>query len=399
MIQHFFKLIWNRKKTNFMTSLGIFISFIVLFLVTTTIVYNIGNYLKPLGYDYKNVWYVTMDWQDSPLEEKVEILRQLKATCETFPQVEKVSYSHCFIFSPSVMSSTEYEYNEKKLNCNIREAGDEFSEVMGVELIAGRWFNETDNASNYTPIVINKYTKQAFFGTEPALDKIILRGERESQVIGIIDEFRNGGRFTGSSRIIFERITLDPGHVTTSFVGESLGSRIMLKMKPGLNAQFEETLTKVLSAVARTWQIKVNSLEAIRNSANLQTLIIPIILTVICVFMIFNVALGLFGVIWYNTNKRKPEIGLRRALGSTAKIIYQQILGESLTLTTIAVFLASLFVLQFPLLGLLPFFTTGTYLTGYLVSIIVIYLMTSLCALYPARIAASIEPAAALHYE
>ena len=53
MIQHFFKLIWNRKKTNFMTSLGIFISFIVLFLVITTIVYNIGNYLKPLGFEYK----------------------------------------------------------------------------------------------------------------------------------------------------------------------------------------------------------------------------------------------------------------------------------------------------------------------------------------------------------
>ena len=45
----------------------------------------------------------------------------------------------------------------------------------------------------------------------PAIGEIILRGERECQVIGIIGEFRNGGRFTGSSRIIFERITLDHG--------------------------------------------------------------------------------------------------------------------------------------------------------------------------------------------
>ena len=167
-------------------------------------------------------------------------------------------------------------------------------------------------------------------------------------------------------------------------------------MKPGSSPQFEETLTNALSDVARTWQIKVNSLEAIRNSANLQTLIFPIILTVICIFMIINVALGLFGVIWYNTNRRKPEIGLRRALGSSAATIYKQILGESLVLTTMAVFLASLFALQFPLLGLLPFFTTGTYLAGYILSVFMIYLMTSLCALYPGRVAASIEPAEAL---
>jgi len=315
MIKHFFKLIWNRKKTNFMTALGIF------------------------------------------------------------------------------------EFEGKEIRCNLREGGDKLHEVLNIEIVEGRWFNKSDNTSNQTPVVINKHTKEDFFGNGAALGKIIKRGDAECKIIGVIDEFRNGGKFTGSSNILFNRISFDQTETSNSFLSESLASRIMLKMKSGVDPQFEEVLTKSISDIAYGWQIRVNSLEAIKESANLQALIFPIIISVVCSFMIINVALGLFGVIWYNTNRRKPEIGLRRALGSTAANVYRQIIGESIVLTTIAVFFASLFAVQFPLLGILPFFDAKIYTISYILSIVIIYLLTSICALYPGRIAANIQPAETLHYE
>jgi len=399
MLQHFFKLIWNRKKTNFMTSLGIFISFIVLFLVMSTIVYNIDNYVKPLGFDYKDVWYISMDWKDTSTEDKLETLRQIKTACHSFQQIESFTFSHAFILTPSVMSMSSYEYEGKELRLNIRHGGDNFADLLDVDIIEGRWFNETDNVSNQNPVIINKVTKEEFFGIEPAVGKTILRGDDEYSIVGVINEFRNGGRFTGSSSKVFHRLALDNEQTMYSFVSEPLGSRILLKMKPGVDPQFEEILTKHISDIASNWQIRVNSLESIKKSADTQTLVVPIILAVICGFLIINVALGLFGVIWYNTNRRRSEIGLRRALGSSAANIYKQILGESLVLTTIAVFFASLFALQFPLLGLLPFFTPAVYTVSYIISLIIIFLLTSLCALYPSRIAASIQPADSLHYE
>jgi putative ABC transport system permease protein len=321
MIQHFFKLIWNRKKTNFMTSLGIFISFIVLFLVISTIVYNAGNYFKPLGFSYKDVWYISMDWKNTPRDAKIETLLQIKKTCESFQEVEHVSFSQALILMPTVASMTRFQYEGKEARCNLRAAGDEFNKVMGIELLEGRWFNETDNASDQRPVIINKYTSEEFFGNETALGKILLRGDIECEIVGVIDEFRNGGRFTGSSNILFNRISLDQESSSNSFLAESIGSRILLKMKPGVDLQFEEILTNSLSDIAHGWQVRVNSLEAISNSADLQSVILPVILTVICGFMIINVALGLFGVIWYNTNRRRSEIGLRRALGSSAATI------------------------------------------------------------------------------
>ena len=399
MIRHFFRVIWFRKKENFMTSLGIFISFIVLFLVTSFLVFTVNNYLKPLGFLYKDVWYITMDWKDSSQEEIKEILLQFENNFNGSPEIEHFAYSESFLFTPAVMSMTNYEYNDREIRCNIRYASDDFINVMGIEMLEGRWFDESDNASSNNPLIINKYAKEDIFGEDTALGKVIHRGENEYVIIGVINEFRNAGKFSGSSPISFRRISLNLEHELARFGSESIGSRILLKVKSGTPVQFEETITTSLSNIAKDWQIKVNTLEILRKSATLQTLIFPVILIVVCSFLIINVGLGLFGVIWYNTNRRRGEIGLRRALGSSANMIHTQIIGEALVLSSFAMIFGSFFALQFPILGLIPIFDSKIYTLSYIISVLVIYLITALCAWYPSRVAALIEPADALRDE
>ncbi len=399
MIKHFFKLIWNKKRTNFMTSLGIFISFIVLFLVMITVIFNISNYLKPLGFSYKDVWYITMDWKDSSQEEIKETLLQFENAFRSFPEIEGFAYSESFLFSPAVMNITSYEYGDREIRCNIRYGSDDFAEVMKLKILEGRWFNESDNASSKNPLVINEYAKEEIFGNDIALGKVLHIDETEYIIVGVIGEFRNAGKFSRSSLISFRRISLNQEHELYRFGRESMGSRILLKMKKGTPFQFEETITKSLSNIAKDWQVKMNTLELLKKSATLQSLIFPVILIVVCGFLVINVALGLFGVIWYNTNRRKSEIGLRRALGSTAIEIYKQIIGEALVLSTFAMIFGSFFALQFPLLGILSFIDTRIYIFAYIISILLIYLITALCALYPSKLASNLEPSEALHYE
>lgn len=399
MIRHFFRVIWFRKKENFMTSLGIFISFIVLFLVASFLVYTIGNYFKPLGFEYKNVWKITMDWKDDSIKEKIEILRQVENILKSTPEVESFAYSVSYLFAPSVFSQLHLEYNGIEFRTNLHSGSDNLAEVLGIELLEGRWFNETDNAANRKPIVINYLVKDELFTGEEALGKVVMIGENEHQVIGVIGEFRKGGRFTGSSRLTYRRISLDDKSEFARFGGEALGSRVLLKMKPNTGIKFEQILTKRLEGINKDWQFKVNPLESLKRSANIQTLIIPVILAIVCAFLIINVGLGLFGVIWYNTNRRRAEIGIRRALGSSANKIKGQIIGESLVLSTFAMIFGSFFALQFPLLGLLPIFNNTIYTISFIITVLVIYLITSLCAWYPSRIASSIEPADALRDE
>src|SRR5690606_26308208 len=58
MIKHLIKLIWNKKRSNFLLTTEIFASFIVLFGVMSLVFYNYGNYAEPPGYDYEDVWAV-----------------------------------------------------------------------------------------------------------------------------------------------------------------------------------------------------------------------------------------------------------------------------------------------------------------------------------------------------
>lgn len=399
MIRHFFRVIWFRKKENFMTSLGIFISFIVLFLVASFLVYTIGNYFKPLGFEYENVWKITMDWKDDSMNEKIETFRQVENVLKSTPEVESFAYSVSYLFAPSVFSQVHLEYNGIEFSSNLHSGSNDLAEVLGIKLLEGRWFNETDNAANRKPIVINYLVKDELFAGEEALGKAVMIGEDEHQVIGVIGEFRKGGRFTGSSRLTYRRISLENNSDFARFGGEALGSRVLLKMKPNTGIKFEQILTKRLEGINKDWQFKVNPLESLKRSANIQTLIIPVIMAIVCAFLIINVGLGLFGVIWYNTNRRRGEIGLRRALGSSASKIQGQIIGEALVLSTFAMIFGSFFALQFPLLGLLPIFSNSIYIMSYVISVLVIYLITSLCAWYPSRIASSIEPADALRDE
>jgi putative ABC transport system permease protein len=112
----------------------------------------------------------------------------------------------------------------------------------------------------------------------------------------------------------------------------------------------------------------------------------------------FNVALGLFGVLWYNISKRKGEIGLRRALGATGKSISVQLVTEILVLSTLALLLGSFFAVQFPLLNVFDL-PGHVYYTALVLAVAFIYILATICALYPSRQAAAIFPAVALHEE
>jgi putative ABC transport system permease protein len=123
-----------------------------------------------------------------------------------------------------------------------------------------------------------------------------------------------------------------------------------------------------------------------------------IILLVVCGFLIFNVGLGLFGVLWYNINRRRSEIGLRRAVGATGKEVTRQLIGEAMVMSTIAMILGVFLAIQFPLLHVFDL-PAATYVYAIAAAILFIYFLVVVCALYPGKQAAKIYPAVVLHEE
>jgi putative ABC transport system permease protein len=63
------------------------------------------------------------------------------------------------------------------------------------------------------------------------------------------------------------------------------------------------------------------------------------------------------------------------------------------------VLIGAVLVAQLPILNLIVFIRPAVYLGGFVVSTAAIYLLATVCALYPSAMAARVQPAEALRYE
>jgi len=256
--------------------------------------------------------------------------------------------------------------------------------------------------SNRKPAVITKDLKQQLFGDEPAVNRTIALGKNEDGtadeqlIIGVLEAYKPTGEFEDAAASFFTYTS----YADTS-VAHSRGrsqSYFYVKVKPGTAPVFEEQIIEKVSAIAPGWTFNIRPLEDMRTGYMKQSIIPFAALFIVCFFLILNVALGLYGVLWQSINKRYAEIGLRRAIGASSGSVYMQFLGEIIVLATFGLLLGCFFAVQFPLLGVFNL-APEIYVTAILVSVLTIYLLVIMCALYPSRQAASIHPAMALHEE
>lgn len=209
------------------------------------------------------------------------------------------------------------------------------------------------------------------------------------RVIGVVQSIKVKGDYAPAGLGLYQRA--DTGSLRWF-------GKIMVQVTPGANAAFEGRLYKTLANYMKNSNVEIEHLTNKRTSINYFTLVPMIVLSIVGVFLAINVALGLFGVLWYNINQRRGEIGLRRAVGASGGAVSSQLIYESMILATLSLIVGSFFAVQFPLLNVFDL-SAGIYISAMLLAILFIYTLVFLCSLYPGRQAAAIYPAVALHEE
>ena len=397
MIRHLFTLMWNRKRANGLLLLEIFLAFVVLFAVGSVGVYNWRNYHTPLGYAYEHVWEVDLSPGSQPRAEQFTTLQRVLQRLRSTPGVVSAARSS----ENTPFSFTDYEtelraeagVNMPKAKAEFYYAGPELREVMGLQLVAGRWFDRRDEAAGRRRSMVITKTMQArlFPGGAVAVGKTILDNDNDAyEVVGVINSYRARGELT----------ELMPGvlvHVSPQDTAHALFT-LLVRVRPGSGAALEKRLSDNIRAVSGGWVSSIVSLPEQRLTQLKFRLALPVILAIVCVFLLINVALGLFGVLWLNINQRRGELGVRRAMGATSGAISRQVVGEILVLTTFGLGLGLLVAMQFPLLSVFDV-APGVYFTAMLLAAAGLYGLATVCALYPSRLAAGIHPAVALREE
>jgi putative ABC transport system permease protein len=279
------------------------------------------------------------------------------------------------------------------------QVDEDFASVMRFNITEGRWFNQQEQNSPYNNIVITQSLRDALFKDEPVIGKIVagMSGDEKNprnRIVGVIEAYKKGGEYSEDTPGSLEYRHLEN-------VADSANvpfNTVLIRVKPGVTSAFEEKLMKQANQIAKGWTLEIKSMGEMRTSHNKVALIPLIVFSVICGFLIINVALGLFGVLWYNINRRISEIGLRRAIGAASGQVYGQFIGEVLVLATFGVVLGIFIAAQFPLLQVFGV-QTKVYLAAMGGAVVIIYALAASCAAYPSRQASKIAPAIALHEE
>ncbi|WP_160292163.1 ABC transporter permease [Pedobacter lusitanus] len=383
---------WKRKKSNFLIILEIFLSCFILFLLIAFIGYRYNNYSEPLGFSYDNIISLEISPEESSADSLKGVVNKVVARLKSMPEIQDVTLSKNAI--PFKYGSThEVELTVGPVSEKVFQwdADDKFKDVMGLNILEGRWFKTQDNGLRAKSIVVNKAFQEKFFANGSAIDQKIEINKEPYVVVGLVDFYRKNLNDEIKPGFFLRYNAED----TTSTTGD-----ILIRSKSGDVFALEEKLSRELNSVINPneWKVNISSLSAYKEAdlnENFSTVALNFI---VYGFLIINIAMGLFGVLWNNINLRKSELGLRRAIGATSMQIYKQILGEVFVLTTFGVIPAFVLMIQFPLLNFLGF-TPNVYITAIAVAIPIIYVFTTFCALYPSSQAAKIQPANALHEE
>ncbi|MBF9221512.1 FtsX-like permease family protein [Hymenobacter ruricola] len=399
MLRHLFTLIWNRKRANLLLISEVFFSFVVLFGVGAVLITVGKNYFTPHGFNYEDVWRLEVragQGLKMPRAELDDVVRQVKA----LPGVRTVALTSGnlpFIFNTN---NSAFAYKGKKSPpTNYYDADDHYLEATQLHLREGRWFTQTDDGSNHRPVVITQDLREILFGDEPALGKIFtfsepgpnIKPEDEFQVMGVVDNVNMESDFSAPIPAMWKRlIPYDTTHWETA--------SMLVRVAPGEGGVLQEKIARTVAGVTRQWTTEVRVVNDDRLHRRMFTLVPVVGLCIMGLFLIINVALGLFGVLWYNISQRRAEIGLRRAMGATGAGIGWQFLGEMMVVTTFGVVLGAVLAAQFPLLNAFDL-PAEPYLLAIGAAALAVYLITALCAWQPSRLAAGIQPAVALREE
>ncbi len=400
MIAQLFKIIWKQRRHNGLMIVEIIFSFIALFAMSVVMIHYIKRYHEPLGMNYNNIWIINA-WQpwDAPAENKLSdsiliirlnlLKRDLKNNYPEIKEITKITSQDVPYIQNWSQNCTDYM--KKEICYQQSQTEPDFAKTFDMKLLEGRWIGPEDAASTIKTVTINRKLKVVLFGNQSAAGKTIyIGGDKPIQIkiAGVFEAIKRQGEFTEEPNFMFE------GNIDkyTNYSG------FAIKLNGSIDKNFEAKLMKNLESLNKTFKYRIEKLENIRKQYILSELAPLIIIGAIVTFLIVNVMLGLFGMLWLSTSRRKSEIGLRMAVGSSSAKVLWQLLGETYVLAMVAITIGLVFTSQMFIFNIYNV-PVVTLLEANLAAMFLILLFCTISAFAPAKLAALLQPAEALHEE
>ena len=271
-----------------------------------------------------------------------------------------------------------------------------YAEALGLRLVEGRFFAETDSNSPLQAMAVNEAFVQAYVNDgQPVAGRryqgLLADPKVTTEIVGVVGNVLKDG---------LDRAPRPEIYLAHSEARGMAQINLVVKTSSNPNA-FVPALRSILRDVEPTAALgEVGALSTQLSASVAQPRFATAVLAAFATLALALAATGLYGVLTYSVSQRRREIGIRSALGATKtdliKLIVRQGLASTLAGLALGVVLSLLVTrLMQPLL----FGITPLDWPSFAVMPIVLLGVALVACLLPARNAAATDPAITLRGE
>jgi putative ABC transport system permease protein len=348
------------------------------------------------GIDVPNIFFVGWVPATDKFQGEVTIREDL-AVLRSLPGVVAATVVNAVPLSGGGSSTSMFtEPNEKgrRGDMNYFQVDEQGLDTFGVKLAEGRNFDATmvtkparNSSTSPSGILVTRDVARDMFPGESALGKTIYTGTSQPvTILGIID--RMHGSWPGWDKV--GNVALFP------VISDETFARYMVRAKPGQRDSVMKAAEDALSKVDNGRVIlRVRSQEYVAATTYADDRAMATYLGVVIALLLGISALGIFGLAAFNVSTRTKQIGTRRAVGARRSDILRYFLAENWLITTAGVVVGCVLAL------LLGYWLSATFelprlkLYYLVVGVGVLWVVSLVAALRPARRASMVSPAIA----
>ena len=374
---------------------------------------QVGNIMADFDFDGKLIIHVNLQNPKGDNSDR-QVCRELVERLDALPGVESVATSRTCTFMFGWPTGPVYEYHPGDENAEQRpqvvsssiryNVGLDYFKTMGIRLLRGRSFRALDSVADAERvIIIDEQLAHKLRPNGDALGCLIQYGP------GKYYEKVTPYRIIGIVQTLYTAVEKKRGFKVQMYVptDERLAPLHIHVLGRNTTEKGREALMKAVSQTIHSMDspIRISTVETLRECYQgdefvwLTGLGARLALT-FGAMALFLAALGIYAIKMYMVASRTPEIGIRKALGATARDIVLMVLREGGLLMLIGLGLGLILGLILARLNQAVFYNVSPVdPISIIITVVVLTLASLLAGLIPARRAAGINPMEALRYE